>query len=95
MRGLRQGGSPHLESVRVAHFNVEDQAEARQFDSVLLEEWHNTALANVQKYQASLKWYYNKSVVTRELNVEDLVVKMTSTPETSISSHHPGNDHSS
>jgi hypothetical protein len=29
----------------------------------------------VQKYQESLKKYYNKSVVQRELNIEDLVVK--------------------
>jgi hypothetical protein len=41
----------------------------------LLEEKRNTALANVQKYQAFLKWYYNKSVVPRELNIEDLILK--------------------
>jgi hypothetical protein len=32
-------------------------------------------LANVQKHQASLKRYYNKNVVPRELNVRDLVLK--------------------
>jgi hypothetical protein len=32
-------------------------------------------LANVWKYQDSLKRYYNKSVVQRELNIEDLVLK--------------------
>jgi hypothetical protein len=32
-------------------------------------------MANVQKYQASLKRYYNKSVVPRELNVGNLVLK--------------------
>jgi hypothetical protein len=32
-------------------------------------------LANVRKYQDSLKRYYNKSVVQRELNIEDLVLK--------------------
>jgi hypothetical protein len=37
----------YLESTRVAHFNAEDQAEARELDSNLLEERHNTALANV------------------------------------------------
>jgi hypothetical protein len=41
----------------------------------LLEERHNTALANMRKYQESLKKYYNKSVVQRELNIRDLVLK--------------------
>jgi hypothetical protein len=45
----------YLESVRVAHFNTEDQAEARELDSNLLEERRNTTLGNVQKYQESLK----------------------------------------
>jgi hypothetical protein len=85
----------YLESARVAHFNTEDQAEAREFDSNLLEERRNTTLANVQKYQASLKRYYNKSVVPRELNVRDLVLKRISAQETSISSHRPGKDRSS
>jgi hypothetical protein len=59
----------------VAHFNPEDQAEARELDTNLLEERHNTALSNVRKYQAALKRYYNKNVVQRELNIGDLVVK--------------------
>jgi transposase InsO family protein len=50
----------YLESARVAHFNVEDQAKARKLDANLLEERCNTALSNVRKYQASLKKYYNK-----------------------------------
>jgi hypothetical protein len=37
----------YLESTRVAHFNEEDQVEARELDSNLLEERHNTTLANV------------------------------------------------
>jgi hypothetical protein len=53
----------YLESIRVAHFNVEDQAEARELDSNLLEERRNTTLPNMQKYQESLKRYYNKSVI--------------------------------
>jgi hypothetical protein len=65
----------YLESTRVAHFNIEGQAEARELDSNLLEERHNTSLANVRKYQESLKRYYNKSVVQRELNIRDLVLK--------------------
>jgi hypothetical protein len=65
----------YLESAKVTHFNVEDQEEARELDSDLLEERRNTVLANVRKYQASLKRYYNKSVVPRELNVKDLVLK--------------------
>jgi hypothetical protein len=65
----------YLESVRVAHFNTEDQAEARELDSDLLEERCNTTLTNMWKYQASLKRYYNKSVVPRELNIGDLVLK--------------------
>jgi hypothetical protein len=63
-----------LESVRVAYFN-DDQAEVRELDSNLLEEKRNTTLANVQKYQESLKRYYNKSVVSRELDIGDLVLK--------------------
>jgi hypothetical protein len=63
------------ESAQVAQFNEEDQAEARELDSNLLEEERNTALTNVQKYQESLKRYYNKSVVPRELEIGDLVLK--------------------
>jgi hypothetical protein len=59
----------------VAHFNEENQAEARVLDSSLLEERCNIALANVRKYQESLKKYYNKSVVQTELNIGDLVRK--------------------
>jgi hypothetical protein len=51
-----------------------NQAKARDLDSNLLEEKCNTTLVNVQKYQESLKWYYNKSVVQRELNIGDLVL---------------------
>jgi hypothetical protein len=65
----------YLESSRMAHFNTEDQAEARELDSNLLEERCNTVLANVQKYQESLKRYYNKSVIQRELNIGDIVLK--------------------
>jgi transposase InsO family protein len=65
----------YLESIRVAHFNAEDQAEAREPDSNLLEERCNTSLVTVRKYQESLKRYYNKSVVQRELNIGDLVLK--------------------
>jgi hypothetical protein len=65
----------YLESSRVAHFNAEDQAEARELDSNLLEERCNTALANMRKYQASLRQYYNKSAVLRELRIGDLVLK--------------------
>jgi hypothetical protein len=64
-----------LESARVAQFNKEDQAEARELDSNLLKEKCNKALTNVQKYQESLKRYYNKSVVLRELEIRDLVLK--------------------
>jgi hypothetical protein len=40
----------YLESARVAHFNAESQAEARELDSNLLEEKSNIVLANVRKY---------------------------------------------
>jgi hypothetical protein len=40
----------YLESIRVTYFNVENQVEARELDSNLLEERRNTTLANVQKY---------------------------------------------
>jgi hypothetical protein len=59
----------------VAHFNEEDHAKARELDSNLLEEKGNTTLADVQKYQESLKCYYNKSVVPRDLDIGDLVLK--------------------
>jgi hypothetical protein len=65
----------YLESAWVAHFNAKNQVEARELDSNLLEEKHNTALANMRKYQESLKRYYNKSVVPRVLNIGDLVLK--------------------
>jgi hypothetical protein len=65
----------YLESARVAHFNAKDQADARELGSGLLEERHNIILANVRKYQASLKWHYNKGVVPRELNIRDLLLK--------------------
>jgi hypothetical protein len=53
----------YLKSARVAHFNLEDQTEARELDANLLEERCNTTLSNVRKYQAALKRYYNNSVV--------------------------------
>jgi hypothetical protein len=40
----------YLESARVAHFDPEHQAEARELDSNMLEERRNTALVNVRKY---------------------------------------------
>jgi hypothetical protein len=65
----------YLESTRVAHFNPEEQAEARELDANLLEERCNTALSNVRKYQMAQKRYYNKSVIQKDLNVGDLVLK--------------------
>jgi hypothetical protein len=65
----------YLESARVAHFNSEDQVEARELDANLLEERRNTTLSNVHKYQTVMKKYYNKSVVQRELNIGNLVLK--------------------
>jgi hypothetical protein len=65
----------YIKSARVAHFNPEDQVKARELDANLLEERCNTTLSNVHKYQAALKRYYNKSVVQRELNIGDLVLK--------------------
>jgi hypothetical protein len=64
----------YLESARVAHFNTEDQTEARELDTNLFEERHNTILFNVRKYQTVLKKYYNKSMIQRELNIGDLVL---------------------
>jgi spermidine/putrescine-binding protein len=65
----------YLESARVTHFNPEDQAEDRELDANLLEEMRNTTLSNMHKYQTTLKKYYNKSVVQRELHIGDLVLK--------------------
>jgi hypothetical protein len=45
----------YFKSARVAHFNPEDQAKARELDANLLEERCNTTLSNVHKYQAALK----------------------------------------
>jgi hypothetical protein len=65
----------YLKSARVAHFNLEDQSKSREPDTNLLEERRNTTLSNVRKYQPALKRYYNKSVVQRQLNIGDLVLK--------------------
>jgi hypothetical protein len=65
----------YLKSAWVTHFNEENQTEVRKLNSNLLEEKCNTTLANVGKYQESLKYYYNKSVVPRELDIGDLVLK--------------------
>jgi hypothetical protein len=65
----------YLELAMVVHFNPEDQAKARELDTNLLEERHNTTLSNMRKYQMALKKYYNKSVVQRELHIGDLVLK--------------------
>jgi hypothetical protein len=59
----------------MAQFNEEDQAEARELDSNLLEERRNTTLDNVWKYQEDLKRHYNYSVVPRELSIGDLELK--------------------
>jgi hypothetical protein len=65
----------YLESARVAHFNPEDQSEAGELDTNLLEERRKTTLSNVRRYQTALRKYYNKSVVQRELHIGDLVLK--------------------
>jgi hypothetical protein len=65
----------YLESARVTHFDSKHQAEATELDSILIEERRNTTLINIWKYQESLKKYYNKNVVQRELHFGDLVVK--------------------
>jgi hypothetical protein len=85
----------YLESARVAHFDAEHQAEARELDSNMLEERRSTTLLNVQKYQESLKKYHNKSVVQRELNIGIWYWRRTSAPEISISFHHLGKARSS
>jgi hypothetical protein len=40
----------YLQSARVAHFDLEHQAEARELNFILLEERCNAALINVWKY---------------------------------------------
>jgi hypothetical protein len=65
----------YLKSARVTYFDSEHREEARGLDSIPLEERCNTTLINVHKYQESLKKYYNKSVVQRELNNRDMVLK--------------------
>jgi hypothetical protein len=75
----------YLQSARVAHFDSEHQAEARELDSILPEERRNTALINVQKYQESLKKYYNTSVVERKFSWRRI-----SKPEIGTSFRDPG-----
>jgi hypothetical protein len=57
------------------HILIQKIRQTRELGSNLLEERRNTALTNVWKYQESLKRYYNKSVVQRELNIGDFVLK--------------------
>jgi hypothetical protein len=64
-----------LELARVAWFSEEDQNEARVLDFNFLEEKRNKTLANVQKYQESLKHYYKKSVVSRLLDIRDIILR--------------------
>jgi hypothetical protein len=45
----------YLQSARVAHFGKENQVEARELDSNLLEERCNIAQANVRNYPKCLK----------------------------------------
>jgi hypothetical protein len=85
----------YLESARVAHFDAECQAKAREVDSDLLEERRNTTLINVQKYQESLKKYYSKSVVQRGLNIGDLVLKKDIRTRDKHKFCHPGKARSS
>jgi hypothetical protein len=53
----------YLESTRVTCFDSEHQSEARNLESILLEERCNMVLINVPKYQESIKnttirvWY--------------------------------------
>jgi hypothetical protein len=65
----------YLQLARVTHFDSKCKAEAREVESILLEERCNTALINVQRYHESLKKYYNKGVVQREINIGELVLK--------------------
>jgi hypothetical protein len=51
----------YLESAKVVHFNAKKQAEARELDSNLLEERHNTTLANVWKYTTIRVWFKESS----------------------------------
>jgi hypothetical protein len=78
----------YLESAWVAHVNEE------KLDSNLLEEKRNTTLANVRKYQKSLKRYYNKSVVPRELDIGDLLLKKDICIKDKHKFSSPGKDHS-
>jgi hypothetical protein len=85
---IKLQGTPHsswcMEQMQYRHLsyilyqlagNEANQDEVRELESNLLEEKLNKALANMQKYQESLKWYYNKSVVLCQLEIRDLMVK--------------------
>jgi hypothetical protein len=83
-----------LESARLVQFNEANQDEAREVDANISQEKCNIVLANVWKYQESLKHLYIKSVVPQQLEIGDIVLENISTPNTSISSHHLRKDHS-
>jgi hypothetical protein len=51
-------------------------------------------MSNVQKYQESLKCYYNRSVVQRELEIGDLVLMKDIQTKDKHSFHRPEKDHS-
>jgi hypothetical protein len=59
----------------VAQLNEANQDEARELDANFLEEKPNKTLANINKYQESLKRHYKKSVVPWQLEIGDLVLK--------------------
>jgi hypothetical protein len=50
----------YLESARVTHFNPEDQIEARELDTNLLEERRNTVLYNVRKYLTTRRQIFTR-----------------------------------
>jgi hypothetical protein len=65
----------YLKSAWVAQFSEADQDESRELDANLLEEKWNKALANVKRYPKSLKCHFNKSIVPRQLEISNLILK--------------------
>ena len=64
-----------LGAYRVAHFDENDQEEARGVDFMALEEGRVEAAERIKKYQETLRRHYQKKVCQRSLEVGDLVLK--------------------
>ena len=56
-------------------FSEEEQANRRYIDLELLEDKHDIAAFQVEKYQQALRKYHSQRVCGRALSIDDLVLK--------------------